>query len=294
MKKNNQRFVLTALACAMYLLPSCEKEIEYKGEAGTSLLVINQLIEKDSTFSIQIKRSVFFLENNSTNTSLSDATVTLKNLTNGSTETVVSGNNGLYDFAMTATEGHSYEVVASHADYPTASAQTIIPQSIPIISVDTSTYIDPEFQETMMKVKLRWSDPSEKNYYILTVSADYLGGFGEDRISMDTYDLSVVNGGDIDGLSSGSMLALDDNFFNGSLKELQVEFPVPSASSVDGIILRLYHCTENTSRYLISAETDLLSGGGGTFSEPVKIHSNVKDGYGIFSGFAQGAYTIQY
>ena len=44
------------------LLWSCEKEIDYKGDESESLIVINQIIESDSTFSIEIERSRFFLE----------------------------------------------------------------------------------------------------------------------------------------------------------------------------------------------------------------------------------------
>ena len=282
---------LGVFACAFL---ACEKEIEYKGEAGESLLVINQLIDKDSTFSVEIERSVFFLENNMTDTHISDASVTVTNLTNGSFETVTSGMNGVYDFTMTAIEGHEYEVTASKSDYPTASAKTVVPSMIPLLSVDTSTYIDPEYQETIMRATLKWNDPAGKNYYVLTVSSEQLGGVGENRISLESTDLSIINGDDIDGTSYGSMFALDDDFFDGSQKELRIELPAPSPLYNEGMYFRLYHCTEDTYRYLVSAEKDMISGGGGPFSEPVKVHANVTDGYGIFSAFATGSFYIPF
>lgn len=294
MTNENRLFAIVTIGLFACTFSSCEKEIEYEGPAGESLLVINQLIQKDSTFSIEIERSVFFLENNTTDTHISDAEVKLKDLTNGASETVSSGLNGVYDFSMSAIGGHEYEVTANKADYPTASAKTVIPSTVPLITVDTSTYISPEYQESYMKATLKWNDPAGKNYYILTVSSEQLGGGGENRISMSSTDLSIINGDAIDGISSGSMFALDDDFFDGSQKELKIEFPAPSTIYNEGINFRLFHCTEDTYRYLVSAESDILSGGGGGFSEPVKVHTNIVDGYGIFSGYANENYYIQF
>jgi hypothetical protein len=292
MTNRNRLFATVVLLAGTF--SACEKEIEYEGEAGESLLVINQLIDKDSTFSIEIERSVFFLENNTTDTHISDATVTLTDLSNGSFETLSSGINGIYDFSMIATEGHQYEVTASKSDYPTASAKTVIPPTVSLISVDTSTYINPEYQENYMRATLKWNDLSGKNYYILTVSTEQLGGFGEERISMTSTDLSIINGDDIDGISSGSMFALDDDFFDGSQKELRIEFPAPSTTFNEGVHFRLYHCTEDTYRYLVSAERDVLSGEGGAFSEPVKVHTNILEGYGIFSGYSSENHFVTF
>lgn len=294
MTNRNRLFTVVAMGLCIGAFSSCEKEIEYEGEAGESLLVINQLIDKDSTFAIEIERSVFFLENNTTNTHIGDATVTLKDLTTGSIEALSSGTNGMYDFSMTAIEGHEYEITADNADYPTASATTVVPPTIPILSIDTLTYIDPEYQESTMRATLKWNDPVGKNYYILTVSSEQLGGGGENRISMESTDISVINSEDIDGISYGSMFAIDDDFFDGSQKQLTIEFPTPSVIYNEGVNFRLFHCTEDAYRYFISAEKELISGGGGAFSEPVKVHTNVVDGYGIFAGYASEHFYLQY
>lgn len=292
--RRNRLITLVGLVGLFGTFSSCEKEIEYEGEDGVSLLVINQLIAQDSTFSIEVERSIFFLENDQTNTHINDATVTLKDLTNGASETSSTGNNGMYDFSMTATEGHEYEVVVDKNDYPSASAKTTVPSSVPLLSVDTSTYNDPEYQEHIMRATLKWNDPAGKNYYILTVSSEQLGGAGENRISLTSTDVSIINGDDIDGTSYGSMFALDDDFFDGSQKELRIELPAPSVLFNEGMYFRLYHCTEDAYRYLVSAEKEVLSGGGGAFSEPVKVHSNIQDGYGIFSAYAVGSYYIPF
>ena len=51
-------------------LVGCDKEIKYKGEQTTPLLVMNGIVEADSTLSIKLSKSIFFLSNNqSTNVS---------------------------------------------------------------------------------------------------------------------------------------------------------------------------------------------------------------------------------
>jgi hypothetical protein len=260
---------------------SCEKEIPYKGDDSESLLVVNQIIEKDSTFSVGIERSRFFLESFMSNTMLDDAVVTIKNTTTGVSETQSAGNNGLYDFAMIAQEGHSYEITASHASYPTATGKTMIPSSVPLISVDTVSY-DNENLSKVMNAKLTWNDPAGKNYYMIVVKSNNL--FPQ-AMYLNSSDVSITNGGTnlVGAESYDYFFALNDESFDGLQKEFTLEFGHYLYGTGTGYQYQLYNCTEDAYRYLVSVNTNTNSDGG-PFSEPVKVHKNIDGGYGIFGG----------
>ncbi len=275
-EKNKQLLILVSLLGALW---SCEKEIPYEGDDSESLLVLNQVIEKDSTFSIGIERSRFLLESFTTNTALDDALVTLNNTTTGASETLVAGSNGRYDFAMVAEEGHSYEVTASHNDYPTVTGSDVIPSTISLISVDTNSFNNENF-ERIMEAKFKWNDPQGKNYYMLTVQSNQ--SFPQ-RLYLGSDDISITNGGtNFDGDETFDyFFALNDESFDGTQKELTLQFGHFLFGSGIEYQYQLYHCTEDAYKYLISASLSENSGTG-PFVEAVKVSTNIEGGYGIF------------
>lgn len=279
MKAKNKHILFALLLLGT--LWSCEKEIPYKGDDSESLLVVNQIIEKDSTFAVGIERSRFFLESFMSNTMLDDAVVTIKNTTTGASETQSAGNSGWYDFAMFAQEGHSYEITASHANYPTATGKTIIPSSVPLLSVDTASY-DNENLNKVMQAKLKWNDPAGKNYYMIVVKSNNL--FPQ-AMFLNSSDVSITNGGTnlVGAESYDYFFALNDESFDGLQKELTLEFDHYLYGTGTGYQYQLYNCTEDAYKYLVSVNTSTNSDGG-PFSEPVKVHKNIEGGYGIFGG----------
>lgn len=281
MKKSRIILVIAAL-CALW---SCEKEIEYKGDDEESRLVINQVISKDSTFKVEIQRSLFFLESNSGNVVINDANIVLMNKTTGTIETQSSGSSGVYQFGMVAEQGHSYSIQVTHPNFPTAHSETVIPVEIPLISVDTSSVFNANSGAQEMTATLKWNDPVGENRYIVVVNGIYNGFNPAGKFWLESNDPSIVNGGSgIDGDPASSyFFALDDALFDGTEKEFRLEFELIPPGQMDELHFELYHCTEDAYRYLISAALNMDSGGG-PFTEPVKLHTNVVDGYGIFAG----------
>lgn len=267
---------------------SCQKEVKYKGDSDESLLVVNCLASNDSTFSITVERSVFFLESNQTNTKIDNATVTLVDNTAGATYTLSSGVNGVYDFGVPVQEGHSYSVSVAHSQYPTATASTYIPSVINVTQIDTATVFTSGGYEEM-EVRLTWNDPVGKNYYLILVKEVY-SGISND-LFMITSDPSVFNSNSVAGEESYiRILALDDSYFDGTEKTLKMQV----SKGGPGTTMEVYlcHVTEDAYRYLISTEQQ-LSSDSGLFTEPVKIHSNINAGFGIFAGLTQHVTSIQ-
>lgn len=278
------------------MITSCEKEIPYKGDEKDSLLVINQIIERDSTFAVQVQRSIFFLESNSTDPTINDAIVTITNLSNGTSETQSAGTNGKYSFAMVAQEGTKYRIDASHASYPAVYAETTIPYVVSLSSVDTSSVIDPNAMNgRRMDATLRWNDPVGTNRYIVVVKWDGDFSFEPSNFWMTSNDLSISSGG---GNEFGedvyaSFFAIDDAAFDGKQKEFKVSFDRPMDLETGEYQFELYHCTEEAYRYLISSDIVQSTGGGGDpFTEPVKVFANITGGYGIFAGMSKSRIVL--
>jgi hypothetical protein len=279
--KKNQLQQLTALLFIGLMLPSCIKEIEYKGDEGDPLLVLNCITESDSTFTIDMERSVFFLDANTGDNALSDCQITLENKTTGAIEVLSAGVNGTYDFAMIAESGNTYEVRASYPDFTEVSSTMTVPAVIPLLSVDTVLIPGSINSGNSLESTLTWNDPVGTNYYL--VYCRWVGPFNNDPFFLRSNDIAITNvQADIDdGQKYGTFFALDDATFDGSQKSLKMEFYRPPSFDIDQFEYYLVSCSEETYRYLISSEKNLNSGND-PFTEPVKVTSNIENGLGIF------------
>lgn len=274
---------IIAVSILSFLLASCVKEIEYNGEKSKSFLVLNQIIDNDSTFRIYMEKSVFFLDANNGNNALSDAQITLRNKTTGTSESLTSGTDGMYNFSMVAQEGHVYEVEASYPNYEGISATTSIPSTVPLISVDTVSLPGASSDENRLKATLTWNDPTEKNYYV--VACKWITPFSGEKFNLSSKDIAITNveSDIVDGTKYATLFALDDVTFNGSQKSLDIEFFRPPSNSIDQFDFYLISCTEDAYKYLLSAENS-LNAGNDPFTEPVKVKTNIENGLGIFAG----------
>ena len=116
------------LLIAVLSLFACQKEIEYKGPGKKSVLVLNAVVENDSTFRVYLEKTVFFLssEAESAKHITSGATIVVKNETTGETftETTPSEANR-YDFPFTTAANTTYSIEVSHPDFESISAKFV-------------------------------------------------------------------------------------------------------------------------------------------------------------------------
>ena len=74
-----------------------------------------------------------------------------------------------------------------------------------------------------------------------------------------------------------------DGNFDGDLKTLKFSFDYRVVENPTPLKIRLYSCNETTFKYFLAVERAMNSG---PFSEPVKVPSNVTNGYGLFGGMS--------
>jgi hypothetical protein len=270
---------------------SCQKEIEYKGPGKDPRLVLNGVVENDSVFRLSLEKTVFFLSNESSEAKYitSGATINVTNLSTNQSYSLNQSNAGnLYEFPFVVTSDTKYKVSVVHPDYPSIESEMTTTSKVEIISVDTSTVV--KDQQNFLKARITWNDPSSENYYMIRVKSKYYSAnqYYEYPYYLLSNDVSVDNSQntDIDGsVYPVSDLMFDDKKFNGQTKSIEILFNYnePYIDPLDPatIVNDLYLITMNreTYQYYVSMKKNISMD---FFSEPVKVFTNITNGFGIF------------
>jgi len=276
-------------------LASCEKVIDYKGSDEDPLLVVNSITETDSTIRVQLERSIFFLESDQANPAItSGALLTLKNETTGQTWTPgPPDTEGNYEFPATALQGNNYRISVSHPAYRSVQATMNVPGVVPVTSVDTSSYLT-EYGKNMQAV-VTWNDPYGKNYYVLKVSVVQSASqyeFQSLLVSSNDPSMDELSASEVGETESYVQhLFFTDELFDGTTKALNIRFQEMMQDMEDmHYAFQLFNCSEDTYKYLVSTEKSMQAADD-FFSEPVKVITNIENGYGIFSAMAKSVFV---
>jgi hypothetical protein len=282
---------ILTLICLTIVLVACQKEIEFKGNAKANVLVLNGVVENDSVFRIFLERSSFFLSNevSGANEISSGAEVKLTNLTSGEVFTLTQSTVGnRYDFPFVTTPNTRFKIEVSHPSYPSISSEMTTTSKVNLTTVDSVTVV--KNQENRLKITFNWNDPSEENYYMVRIKQDISAPDFEytEFLYMESTDPSIDNSNntDIDGsVYPVNTYLFDDKKFNGQQKE--IEFLCyyynpntdPFNPVTENIYCQLITMDKATYLYYQSASANANSD---FFSEPVKVLSNIENGFGIF------------
>lgn len=298
-----KHLTIIPLIAALLLTVSCTKVLEFDGTETEPMPVLISLPEADSTLSLRLTFSRFFLNRNSYKP-IDNAT--FRTELNG---TSVSANltyddNGIYRSNLILHENDTLTLHVSIPDQKEITAGCRVPARPNIsdlsstinIHYDTSYYdwIDSTFSVYTygdIDISFRLHDPAgQSNYYMLqaytidstTGDRIYLDNIIDDNILFDTVanEYSLDLGGSTD-LSEGYQTFFTDERING--KDHTIKVHIDTYGNFNGDIYLdicalsrdayLYHVT------LINQENsdDIM----GFLSEPVQIHTNIQNGIGI-------------
>lgn len=181
----------TAMSCTMRL-PIDESLIE-------PMLVVNAIVTPGEHISVEVRRSIPIFANGNPDTSyVADARVRVFiNDTEREPALPVSigGSNLLYVSQTFCTYGDRVRIEVSAPGFArTASGQTDVPRPVEIESVE----YEPNGNADGTAI-VGFTDPSERNYYLLAVRASFLATYGYGPVSDDNwvamdyyYDYSAV------------------------------------------------------------------------------------------------------
>jgi len=198
--------------------------------------------------------------------------------------------------------GNKYGITIVKSGFDTISATTIVPQKVEITdtSITPIVYFD-ETGSVSSEIRISFNDNANiKNYYEIVVSdISYNYNNINELYRLSTNDKSVVVQSyypslDRFDLRMPRFLLFTDDFFNGTSHTMSIYYTPPQTESDHRYISSHYisvHLRNVTKDYfmykttmlqhLYQREENILYGMG----EPINVHSNIKNGYGIFAAY---------
>ena len=293
------------------LFPSCTKVLDDELPENKPKLVVNGLMNTDSVLKVNISKTVPVFANENTNNLPFIAGATTKFYENGEfLFSLQEDENGYYTKpGFYPSQGRHYKIEVEKEGYPSVNAETDIPSPVPILSLDTVLVFDNEsggsfYYGGEILCKLKYIDPAvTENYYRLDCYFYYEDEVGNEYLNrqsvyVDENDehlfdkvygyllwTDVLSGG---GESEINFRIYPDGYYydNGGN---------PNNTSTVTYIVILSSVSDDF--YWYDKTRNIYFETGGTsdpFSEPVLIHSNIKDGFGIFGGISNDTVSFQY
>ncbi len=265
----------------LILISSCEKYIDMTIPDKGRKPVINCLFEADSTFKVQIFQSHFILDNADPQ-EINNALVTV---TENETiiDTLIYSSKGYYSSShMIPQIGKKYSISATFND-KNASSSGVIPNAQIITNMDTTSFHDEKGDYFRFNVQI--NDPAnETNYYLLKIEKESNDYYNENKIQ--TIRTNISEDPSLDAQWQGSLI-INDNLFNGKTKIFQLNIDIfnlyNNNDSINKFYISLFSISKDYYLYAKTSESQINSSNS-PFSEPVLVHNNIENGYGIFAG----------
>ena len=305
---------------SILLMISCEKEIEFSSTKTEPIVTLNGVLMTDTTFSIHLSKSRFFLDSSRGFPSIEDADVIL---TSGEhTEHMKHIGNGNYTSDKIFQTGDRVELKATIPGFPAVSASASIPTKPHVSEIITEkNYSESTLQQWNydgpidigvavyqdVKFKLPITDVGkENNYYRLVVlkvehylqntQQSYLSYFTDAVFNTDiSEDFFGMEG------QSNAYNIFSDVLFNGSTynltfndrifkevrlfpeyEEYDYQYTIP-----DRVVYHL-EIQQLSYEYFMYLKTRNAENNNddNPFMEPIQIFSNVENGTGILGSAA--------
>lgn len=274
---------------ALFLLISCEKEIPLDKEESAPRIVVNGIFSAGDSIRVQITQSRDILYEE-TLPSLPDATAQLFDAANNLLGTFTHLNGEYYQLeSFVPSANSSYTIRVTHPNFNEVSATSYVPKIVSINAIDTLRKGD------KMSYEIKFlDDPSVTNYYAITLTklSYYLDDLTGDTIFyaeeyFTTPEIYVQNGSsDIDGSKWGNIFLFSDASFNGQSCSFTAQHDKAVWEDTVIAIVSLRSISEDYYKYSLTIDKYLQTQGS-PFAQPVQVHSNVENGFGIF-----GAYSV--
>lgn len=191
--------------------------------------------------------------------------------------------------------GNTYRLEVWAEGFPPVSAESFLPDSVPIASVTTDTLFSPSTGHDTYWLRIRFMDPpAPGDQYHLMV---YRNRLREDGIWLldnlcflsDDPTFEVIS----KELCSGGMFT--DAGFNGQEKEILVNTRRrinPDLNDSLQFVVELRHGSDPYYRYMKSLAV-FKNNQGDIFAQPGPVIGNVTGGYGVFAGYAPCTDTVK-
>lgn len=285
----NIQFIGISLAL-LSVLWACEKEIVLKQEEVEPRIVVNSIFSANDTIWVQLSESRNVLFEGELPV-ITDAALQLTD-GNGSVlgEFIHESDGNYYMPTVLPVAGNRYGIIASKAGLKSVSAFSAAPNLISVTSIDTVSFADVSEMEFTIKFS---DDVTETNYYSISIASynGYPNELGEvvyyENNYFTTKEFYVVNGGDDiggDGTKYDSEFYFTDELLVGADISFKGRIYYFSDSEEPRFfVVKVASLSEDLYKYKVTY-ANYLNTQGSPFAEPVRVYSNVENGFGIFGG----------
>ena len=204
-------------------------------------------------------------------------------------DTLISEGNGLYRSDSARPQaGKQYEVKAEAGNFQAVQAISSAPVPVELLDVETSEEITEEQVSTKFKI-LFSDDGARSDYYriILEMAQEQYDVNTKSviqywqRIPLSPEDPEYEN----EDFNYQETIMVSDALFNGKEAELSFSTPIYGVLGYPIVVLSLQTLSEDCYRYLITSELQRNTSGD-PFAQPVNVHNNITNGFGIFAGYS--------
>lgn len=197
--------------------------------------------------------------------------------------------------------GKTYELRASHPDFPAVLGRQIMPQPVQVDSVRfrENGGIDSDGTKLSAVDVFLKDTPGREDFYEIRISRRYPivrtttfpdGSYVIDTIGYDVYTEYPENADDPNAqLTFGGGIAVSDNFFDGEDYKFGVRI---YGTSSPNFTVSVRAITEEYYLWSISAQRKYDTEDF-PFSEPVTTYSNLENGIGVFGLFDEQLFEIK-
>lgn len=290
--KNYQILILLFL-----LLSSCDTIVDIDMEKEAPKLVLNSFFNPDSTFTTDLYKSQFVLDENS-HERISDAVIRIMDEDGNKLTDLMSQGDGKYISDLKPLAGKVYQIQAAKDGYETVTATDIIPAEPAIVSdIEVTKYIRDGGPDNN-KISFTIEDKPGEDFYELFVTVGYF--FQSDFISSQEYSTQYLFSNDPvfseDNLNSRYLL-FNDALFDGKKRNISFEtsFQYPRCDNCILDLEILLNIRKLSKQYYDYRRTlDLQrSLNDDPLAEPVSVYNNINNGYGIFAGFQTSSFVLE-
>lgn len=296
-------FLIPLILPALLYLSACEKTVDLNVPAEDPKLVVHAYLNPDSTFKVQLNKSVYILEDRQQSRNVLDATIEVfeegKSL--GKME---SNQNGWYELKdLKPKPGLNYRIEASRPGMETvvANERALVPVSVYDVSVDTIGTGGHGNTEIEISFYLQ-DEPGEhfyisRGYYnamIKTVNTytgeEYLHAYNS-PVSQPVGDPALES-----FCYNGCFSILRDTFFDGKAHKVRLRGSLPIFEGdfellEESLSVQLYNVSRSYYLYQASLEQNRQSRYD-PFAEPTSMYTNIQGGYGVLGAVSISNHDI--
>ncbi len=292
------RILIKHAVLLLVMLCSCAKEIEIDLPNYDSEFVLGGLFNNTDTLCIYIGQTQSL---NDTCYNISGNIEAIVSY-DGNTDTLIeSDEEGLYTSkSLVPKEGVTYSIVVSGDDKRTVTANntlsSVINFDINNLQIASKIDNDGEYYST---ATLTFSDPdNSEDYYLLGIRD--ISSVSTDDIYLWSDDI-LINGDEFTNESlddEAYNLYFSDDLINGETTSINFNFYFDEPFYDDEYLqVYLRHITKEYYNYITTfylhysnQQSDIWDGSG----SPVNTYTNVDNGYGIFAGYTETTYKIEF